>query len=85
MTDLVTTDWQRVRRFNNQLNNMDKGFSKTSPLRILTGGALTGMERTGDLQMQLDLKCHYMDHGQKQQLEIWNNQVGLFSNDEVKM
>lgn len=43
------------------------------------------MERTGDLQMQLDLKCRYMDHGQKQQLEIWNNQVGLFNNDEVKM
>lgn len=38
MTDLVTTEWQRVRRLNvkvKKLKGMDKDFSKTSPLGIL--------------------------------------------------
>lgn len=39
MTDLVTTEWQRVRRLNvkvKKLKGMDKDFSKTSLLGILT-------------------------------------------------
>lgn len=39
MTDFVTTEYQGVRRINNQLNGMDKVFSKTCP-----SGALAAVQ-----------------------------------------